>query len=263
MHDIFISYSTSDALVAEAAKHFLESKGIRCWKAPESIAPGEIWEEAITNAIQASSGMLLIWSSKSQSSPQVNRELSIAARSQRVIFPLRIEAIEPEGTFAYYLTNTHWIDALSPSLEEDLGRLTSQVASVLKAINNAYSKPNDSTKYPTASEASMQNIEISQVMPGPQLLVDTIIPTPTELQPIESSPIGKLGNAESYTDGSVSSTKSIPQSSNVIKNHSDSPTTSSLLLAGLLAVGAGWLAVALVKSLLASFWYVFLKGLGY
>lgn len=263
MHDIFISYSTSDALVAEAAKHFLESQGIRCWKAPESIAPGEIWEEAITNAIQTSSGMLLIWSSKSQSSPQVNRELSVAARSQRVIFPLRIEEIEPEGTFAYYLSNTHWIDALSPSLEEDLGRLTSQVSSVLKAINNTYSKPNNSTKYLTASEACIHNSDFRQGMLEPQLLVDNEIPGSTGLQPIESSLIGESGKTESCTNGSVSSLKSIPRSNQVFKTKSDSPTTSSLLLGGLLAIGAGWLAIAIVKSLLASFWYVFMKGLGY
>ncbi len=137
MYDLFISYSSKDALAAEAAKHYLESKGVRCWKAPECVAPGQVWEEAITSAIDNTYGMLLIWSSHSQSSKQVTRELSLAAAGEKIIIPLRIEPITPSGTFAYYLTNTHWIDALSPSLEQDLDRVSSQVASMLPIIKRS------------------------------------------------------------------------------------------------------------------------------
>lgn len=137
MHDLFISFSSRDSLVAEAAKHYLEARSIRCWKAPESIRPGEIWEEAIANAIQSAKGMLLIWSKKSQDSKQVSRELTLAASQEKVIIPFRIEEVTPQGAFAYYLTNTHWLDALSEDLQGDLARLADQIETALLSLNAA------------------------------------------------------------------------------------------------------------------------------
>jgi hypothetical protein len=134
MHEVFISFSSRDVKIAEAAKHLLEARGIRCWKAPESILPGQVWEEAIADAISASSCMLLIWSSESQNSRQVRRELTLAASREKIIVPFRIEEIEPSGVFAYYLANTHWMDAINSDIHDGLERLAMQIKKLLGAL---------------------------------------------------------------------------------------------------------------------------------
>lgn len=137
MYDAFISYSIKDAFVAEAAKHFLEAKGIRCWKAPDNILPGQIWEEAIAAALPASQCMLLIWSANSQDSLNVKRELSLAASLKKIIIPFRIDVVEPAGVFAYYLTNTHWLDRMNDDIEKDLELLCEQFHRILPMLGEA------------------------------------------------------------------------------------------------------------------------------
>ena len=43
MHEVFISYSSKDKTVADAACSVLENKGIRCWVAPRDIVAGVEW----------------------------------------------------------------------------------------------------------------------------------------------------------------------------------------------------------------------------
>jgi hypothetical protein len=135
VHDLFISYSIKNRFVAEAAKHFLEDNGIRCWKAPDNILPGQDWAEAITDAIMDASILLLIWSSDSMSSDQVKRELTLAANSSKTIIPFRIEEIIPKGAFAFYLSTTHWLDAFDNDVEIHFSRLVSRILPIIKATD--------------------------------------------------------------------------------------------------------------------------------
>lgn len=161
MLDVFISHSVKDALIADAAKHFLERRGIRCWKAPDNIVPGKTWEESIVQAISQASGILLIWSSHSQGSKQVCRELSLAATLEKIIIPFRIEPIQPDGTFAYYLTNTHWLDALSDDIEEELHILGDQIIKLLdihtKDISGSSTLKEEAIRRDDKSEAATLN----------------------------------------------------------------------------------------------------------
>ena len=80
-HEVFISYSTKDKPIADGICANLEAKGVRCWIAPRDIAPGEDWPTAITRAISVSRIMVLVFSSNSNSSEDVGRELILAANS--------------------------------------------------------------------------------------------------------------------------------------------------------------------------------------
>lgn len=133
MFDVFISHSSKDKAVADALKHRLEESSVRTWKAPENIQPGQVWEEAITEAISICKITLLIWSADSQDSQQVKRELALAARMDKIVIPLRIQNVRPEGTFAYYLTNTHWLDAYLQDQENALLEVVDRVHMILKA----------------------------------------------------------------------------------------------------------------------------------
>ena len=66
---------------------------------------------------------MLIFSSNSNESRQVRREIELAVSRGLTIMPLRLEQIEPTRSMAYYMAGVHWIDALTPPLEGHFKRM--------------------------------------------------------------------------------------------------------------------------------------------
>jgi WD40 repeat protein len=130
-HDVFISYSSKDKLVADAVCATLEAAKIRCWITPRDILPGLDWAESIEGAITKSKLLILIFSSYSNNSKQVSREISLAFNSEVTVIPFRIEDIEPKGAMKYYLLNTHWQDALTPPMENHIKKLVEIVSTFI------------------------------------------------------------------------------------------------------------------------------------
>jgi hypothetical protein len=120
-------------VVADAACAVLESRGIRCWIAPRDISPGSNYAQAITDAIHASKVFVLVFSAASNSSPQVRREVDRAVSLGQPILPVRVEDVTPSDHMEYYLAGQHWLDALTPPLEEHLNRLADAVLPLLGA----------------------------------------------------------------------------------------------------------------------------------
>jgi hypothetical protein len=118
-HDVFISHSTKDKPIADAICTNLEIAGVRCWIAPRDIALGEDWPRAIANAISQSRIMVLIFSANANSSDQISRELSVAADSSLVIISFKIDNVKPEPGKQYYLSRTHWLDAMNFPTQAD------------------------------------------------------------------------------------------------------------------------------------------------
>ena len=116
--DVFISYSSHDKTTADAACAALESAGIRCWIAPRDILPGADWGEAILNALDTCRAMVLIFSSNANSSPQIRREIERVVGRGIPIIPVRIEDTAPTKAMAYFMGPVHWLDALTPPLEQ-------------------------------------------------------------------------------------------------------------------------------------------------
>lgn len=131
-HDVFISYSTKDKPVADAACATLEISGIRCWIAPRDVLPGMDWSGSIIQAIEQSRVMVLIFSSSANDSAQIKREVNEAIERELPVIPFRIENVKPSGSLGYYLDVTHWLDALSPPLEQHLQKLAEDVNLLLK-----------------------------------------------------------------------------------------------------------------------------------
>ena len=145
-HDVFISYSNKDKPVADAVVAGLESKGIRCWVAPRDITPGSSWGQAIINAIETSRFMVIILSGNSNRSKQVVREVERAVANDVIIIPFRIENIDPTGAMAYFLSTEHWLDAITPPLEEHIEKLQKTLQYFISggdevALNGNHSPP--------------------------------------------------------------------------------------------------------------------------
>jgi len=139
--------------------------------APESIPPGEQWAEAIARVIPESSLMVLLWTSESMSSRQVINELTLADRSGVMIIPFRLEEIEPEGAFKYYLYKTHWLDAIGNAWKDNLEILGERV---LHNLPQSYLESEQSRKTgaaPAATARRNQTMRFSLIGLGFVLLI--------------------------------------------------------------------------------------------
>jgi hypothetical protein len=130
-HDVFISHSSNNRTIANAVCAALESAGIRCWLAPRDVLPGRSYSGEITRAIQQSRAFVLIFSEHSNNSEQVLREVQLAANSRLHIVQFRIDPISPSDDLEYYLSGPHWLDAVTPPLEDHLEQLKSSMKALL------------------------------------------------------------------------------------------------------------------------------------
>jgi hypothetical protein len=110
---IFISYSSKDANVANKMVAYLESHGCTCWIAPRDIASSEDYTDQINDAIKSSQSLLLIVSEKSICSQWVKKELTTAVSYNKRIIPFKIQDVTLSGGLEFMLINLQWIDASS------------------------------------------------------------------------------------------------------------------------------------------------------
>lgn len=130
-HDAFISHSSKDKTVADAATAVLESHGIRCWIAPRDITPGEDWSEAIINGIAGSRVLVLLFSAHANESQQIKREVERAVNRAIPIIPMRLEDVMPAKAMEYFISTPHWLDAFTPPMEQHLDVLARTVRRLL------------------------------------------------------------------------------------------------------------------------------------
>jgi tetratricopeptide (TPR) repeat protein len=131
--DVFISYPHQDKSTADAACAMLEAARIKCWIAPRDIAPGAEWAASIIDAIDRCRAMILVFSSRTNSSKQIQREVQRAFEREVPVVPFRIEEVAPEKSLAYYMGPVHWLDALTPPLEAHIERLVDTLKSLLES----------------------------------------------------------------------------------------------------------------------------------
>jgi adenylate cyclase len=131
-HDVFISYSSLDKTAADTVCSVLEQKGISCWIAPRDITPGLDFSEAIIDGIKSSKLFILVYSSNSSNSKQVIREVDRAVHTGLLVINLRLEDVPLSKQLEYYLSSVHWLDAISPPLEEHINKLSGVVKILLR-----------------------------------------------------------------------------------------------------------------------------------
>ena len=130
-HDIFISYSSEDKVIADAVVTAFESNGLRCWMAPRDIKPGADWGDSITRAIDVCKVVLLIFSGSANRSKRVLDEIYYAISEEKIILPFRIEKLDPTGAMRLHLSSRHWLDAYQPSWQAHINQLVKSAADSL------------------------------------------------------------------------------------------------------------------------------------
>ena len=108
---VFVSYSQADRDIALELVARIESEGIECWVAPRDIEPSAEWAAEIIDAISAACLMVLVFSTSSNDSPQVRREVERAVFKRVPIIAFRVESVLPEKSLEYFLSAQHWLDA--------------------------------------------------------------------------------------------------------------------------------------------------------
>ena len=102
--------------------------------------------------------MLLIFSSHANHSKQIRREVQRAFDRDVPVVPFRVENVLPEKSLAYFMGPVHWLDALTPPLEQHLQRLAASVKALVQArtqslaaeLEGLQGEADDSPTAPTA-----------------------------------------------------------------------------------------------------------------
>lgn len=151
---IFLSHHSSKLELVTHLSRYLERNGLNTWYAPRNIHSGEVWDEAILNAIKKCKAVILLFCAQADSSRQVKRELALADKYKKSVFWLRVEKVEPNN-LSYFLTSTQWLDWLDER-DDTLDQLVRDISQL--SINN-------STPFipieDTANESTSQNKIIS------------------------------------------------------------------------------------------------------
>lgn len=95
-YSCFISYSSKDQDLAERLYADLQSKGVRCWFAPEDMKIGDKIRTRIDASIRRYDKLLLVLSENSIISDWVEKEVETAFEIERqqkklVLFPIRLD----------------------------------------------------------------------------------------------------------------------------------------------------------------------------
>jgi WD40 repeat protein len=164
--DVFISYSSKDKPIADAACAALEAASIRCWIAPRDCSPGRDYGESIIDAIQTARAFVLIFSSNANASPQIKREVERAVTKGLPIIPVRIEDAAPNRTLEYFISSPHWLDAFPPPLEQYFAKLTVSVRALLNTEKSGTPQSTTATALPAPREQRLTSRRRLSLMIG-------------------------------------------------------------------------------------------------
>jgi TolB-like protein/Flp pilus assembly protein TadD len=107
---VFISYASPDAPLAQKICAALEAAGILCWIAPRDVVPGTLYAEGIVRALDDTAVLVLILSEQAVASAHVGRELERAASKRHPIIALRTDSAPLTKAFEYFLNQSQWIE---------------------------------------------------------------------------------------------------------------------------------------------------------
>ena len=81
--------------------------------------------------IDACKVFVVVFSEHANDSEHVRREVAKAFSQALAVIPFRTEAVAPNRSLSYFLETVHWLDAITPPLQNHLRTLTEQVKQLL------------------------------------------------------------------------------------------------------------------------------------
>jgi TolB-like protein/Flp pilus assembly protein TadD/limonene-1,2-epoxide hydrolase len=127
LHDVFVSYASQDASVANSIVAALERSGLKCWIAPRDVPPGTQYADVIIRAINGTRVLVLVLSEHSVSSAHVGKEIERASAKGRPIIALRTDAKPLTPALEYFLSESQWIDVGTGGVDAAAAKLAEAV----------------------------------------------------------------------------------------------------------------------------------------
>jgi len=138
---VFISHSDKDKAFAEMMLNAMESRNIKCWIAPRDIPPGGSYADAILTAIEDCGCFVLIFTTHSNDSGHVLREVERALKFEKNIVPIRFDKSQPSRSLDYLLATLHWLSVEPRSAKEEVARAAEQI---LRCLPDRSQRPSSS-----------------------------------------------------------------------------------------------------------------------
>ncbi|MEQ1866019.1 MAG: TIR domain-containing protein [Micropepsaceae bacterium] len=127
--DLFISHASQNGALAAQLVDGLERNQVRCWVAPRDIRTGSDYRMALLEGISDARALLVLVTEAACKSRHVCREVEIAERHNKYVFPVRADGYEPSGPLYYYLVDRQWTD-FNAGVEIALSELVEQIQSL-------------------------------------------------------------------------------------------------------------------------------------
>jgi hypothetical protein len=128
--EVFISFASQDDKVASTICKAIENRGFKCWISTRDIQPGENFQSSIVRAIRGAKVLLLVFTSNSNRSEEMTKELALASQQKLMVVPLRVENVTPSDAFAYEFATRQWID-LFADWERAMNHLCARLTAAL------------------------------------------------------------------------------------------------------------------------------------
>ena len=135
--DVFLSYASADAALAETIVGALERHGLRCWIAPRDVPPGTPYAEGIIRAINAAKVLVLVLTENAVESPHVGKEIERASSKRRPIIAFRTDATPLTPALEYFLSESQWIDAGAGGVDAAIPTLIEAAERLMAPPSNA------------------------------------------------------------------------------------------------------------------------------
>jgi TolB-like protein/Flp pilus assembly protein TadD len=125
--DVFVSYASQDAAIANAVVAALERHRLKCWIAPRDVTPGALYADGIISAINGTRVLVLVLSANSIASPHVGKEVERASSKRRPIITLRTDGAPLTSALEYFLSESQWIDLAADGTDAAFAKLLTAV----------------------------------------------------------------------------------------------------------------------------------------
>jgi TolB-like protein/Flp pilus assembly protein TadD len=139
--EVFISYASKDVAVANLLCDAVERAGIACWIAPRNVRPGDVYADAIIQAITACRILVVVLSESAVASGHVLREVERASAKTRPMISFRIDMSSLPPALEYFLSASQWLDASGGNLDRAFPKLVSALRGHVDAASGVMPAP--------------------------------------------------------------------------------------------------------------------------
>lgn len=110
MRHVFVSYSRRDSEIVNYIVARLTKDGFHVWLDREAIKGGDVWREAIVEAVDNAYACVLMLSPASVASDNVRKEVDLADGASKDLIPMMLAPVELPAKLRYQLAGIQWIE---------------------------------------------------------------------------------------------------------------------------------------------------------